>query len=64
MQQRRKEVSRTWKDLRPDQLGTARRFSERRAERRGMRRDWPGEQLPVIVRAMSRRRSDRRELAA
>jgi len=57
-------VSRTWKDLRPDQRETAKRFSERRAERRGLRRDWPGERLPVVVRAMSRRRADRGELAA
>ncbi len=57
-------MSRTWKDLRPDQRETARRFSERRAVQRGRRREWPGEQYPVVLRETMRRRPGRRELAA
>jgi hypothetical protein len=58
-------MSRTWKDLRPDQRGTAKRFSERRAVNRRLRRDWPGERFPVVLRLeLQRQRSERLERAA
>jgi hypothetical protein len=47
---REKRVSRTWKDLRPDQRATAKRFSERRAESRSARLDLSGERRWVGLR--------------
>ncbi len=57
-------MSRTWKDLRPDQRETAKRFSERRAANRGQRRNRGEGYLMVARERLPRRAADGQERAA